>query len=52
MSYVVLPSTKIFRRGLYRLVAAPRITSTNGMHDDRLLHLAHWATEQGIDPLG
>ena len=41
-----------FSEDVSRLMAAPRITSTNGMHDDRLLHLAYWAAEQGIDPLG
>ena len=41
-----------FSKELSRLAAAPRRPCTNKMYEDRWLLFAHWATGQGIDPLG
>ena len=38
-------------REVSRLMTAPMRPSTNRMYDDRLC-FTHWATGQGIDPLG
>ena len=50
-SHAELPSSKIFKE-VSRLAAATRRPSTNRMYDDKWLRFAHWATGQGIDPLG
>ena len=41
-----------FSKEVSRLATAPRRPSTNKMYDDRWLRFTHWATGQGIDPLG
>ena len=41
-----------FSKEVSRLAAAPRRPSTKRMYDDRWLSFSHWATGQGIEPLG